>query len=34
MNQKYLQGISSDMSSIEEAIFFEVIPENIIAFLM
>lgn len=34
MNQKYLQGISSDMDGIEDAVFFEATPENITAFLM
>ena len=34
MNQKYLQGISSDMDGTEDAVFFEATPENITAFLM
>ena len=34
MNQKYLQGISSDMESLDDAVFFEATPENITAFLM
>lgn len=33
MNQKYLQGISSDMEGLEDAVFFEATPENISAFL-
>ena len=33
MNQKYLQGRSSHMESLDEAIFFEASPENITAFL-
>ena len=34
MNQKYLQGLSSNMGSLSEAVFFEATPENISAFLM
>ena len=34
MNQKYLQGLSSNMESPNEAVFFEATPENITAFLM
>ena len=34
MNQKYLQGISSDMEGLEDAVFFEATPENISAFLV
>lgn len=34
MNQKYLQGRSSDMSEFHDAVFFEATPENITAFLM
>lgn len=34
MNQKYLQGFSSDMESPDNAVFFEATPENITAFLM
>jgi len=34
MNQKYLQGISSDMDSADDAVFFEATPENISAFLI
>lgn len=34
MNQKYLQGISSNMSGFQDAVFFEATPENIAAFLM
>ncbi len=34
MNQKYLQGISSNMRRRNEAVFFEATPENISAFLM
>lgn len=33
MNQKYLQGISSDMENLDSAVFFEATPENISAFL-
>ena len=33
MNQKYLQGLSSDMPGISSAVFFEATPENISAFL-
>ena len=33
MNQKYLQGLSSNMESPNEAVFFEATPENITAFL-
>lgn len=33
MNQKYLQGRSSRMVSLDEVIFFEASPENITAFL-
>ena len=29
MNQKYLQGLSSNMESPNEAVFFEATPENI-----
>lgn len=32
MNQKYLQGLSSNMESPNEAVFFEATPENITAF--
>ena len=31
---KYLQGLSSNMESPNEAVFFEATPENITAFLM
>ena len=31
MNQKYLQGLSSNMESPNEAVFFEATPENITA---
>ena len=34
MNQKYLQGLSSNMESPNDAVFFEATPENITAFLM
>ena len=34
MNQKYLQGLSSNMESPNEAVFSEATPENITAFLM
>ena len=34
MNQKYLQGLSSDMENSDDAVFFEATPENITAFLM
>ena len=34
MNQKYLQGLSSNMESQTMPIFFEATPENITAFLM
>ena len=34
MNQKYLQGLSSDMSGPGDAVCFEATPENISAFLM
>ncbi len=34
MNQKYLQGLSSDMDSSNDAAFFEATPENISAFLI
>lgn len=34
MNQKYLQGISSDMENLDSAVFFEATPENISAFLV
>lgn len=33
MNQKYLQGISSDMENLDSTVFFEATPENISAFL-
>ena len=33
MNQTYLQALSSDMDSREDAVFFEATPENIAAFL-
>ena len=33
MNQKYLQGISSNMESVDDAVFFEATAENISAFL-
>ena len=33
MNQKYLQGISSDIEGLESAVFFEATAENISAFL-
>lgn len=33
MNQKYLQGLASDMERPAEAVFFESTPENIAAFL-
>lgn len=33
MNQKYLQGLSTNMDSPEDAVFFEATPENIAAFL-
>lgn len=33
MNQKYLQGLSTNMNSPKEAVFFEATPENIAAFL-
>ena len=29
MNQKYLQGISSDMERAADAVFFDATPENI-----
>lgn len=32
MNQKYLQGISSDMENLDSTVFFEATPENISAF--
>ena len=32
MNQKYLQGISSDMENLDSVVFFEATPENISAF--
>ena len=34
MNQKYLQGLASDMAGASSAVFFEATPENIAAFLM
>lgn len=34
MNQKYLQGLSSNMESPNDAVFFEATPENITAFLL
>jgi len=34
MNQKYLQGLSSDMDGAADAVFFEATPENISAFLI
>jgi len=34
MNQKYLQGISSEMNNPNDAVFFEATPENISAFLI
>lgn len=34
MNQKYLQGVSTDMRDSNDAVFFEATPENISAFLM
>ena len=34
MNQKYLQGVSSDMCDSNDAVFFEATPENISVFLM
>lgn len=34
MNQKYLQGLSSDMRGRSDAVYFEATPENISAFLM
>lgn len=34
MNQKYLQGLSSDMDSPQDVVFFEATPENISAFLI
>ncbi len=33
MNQKYLQGLSSDMNSANDVVYFEATPENISAFL-
>ena len=33
MNQEYLQGLSSDMDSPEDAVFFKATPHNIAAFL-
>ena len=33
LNQKYLQGLSSDMDSPEDAVFFKATPQNIAAFL-
>lgn len=33
MNQKYLQGLSTNMDGPEDAVFFEATPENIAAFL-
>ena len=33
MNQKYLAGLSSDMDSKEDIVYFEATPENIAAFL-
>lgn len=33
MNQKYLQGLSSEMANTNESVFFEATPENISAFL-
>lgn len=32
MNQEYLQGLSSDMGSPEDAVFFKATPQNIAAF--
>ena len=32
MNQKYLQGLSSDMENSDDAVFFEATPENISIF--
>ncbi len=32
MNQKYLQGLSTNMDGSEDAVFFEATPENIAAF--
>ena len=34
MNQKYLQGISSNMEGLDDAVFFEATAENISAFLV
>lgn len=34
MNQKYLQGLSTNMDGPEDAVFFEATPENIAAFLI
>lgn len=34
MNQKYLQGLASDMSGAKETVCFEATPENISAFLI
>lgn len=34
MNQKYLMGLSSDMRSLDDVIYFEATPENIAAFLI
>lgn len=33
MNQKYLQGLSTNMNGPEDGVFFEATPENIAAFL-
>lgn len=34
MNQKFLQGLSSDMESSDDSVIFEATPENITAFLI